>query len=265
MSRIICIASQKGGVGKTTTTLNLSYSMSRFGDRVLLIDADPQGGMSLASNVRRKSRAGLVQLLRDGLETGEALVETRDRMMTVVGSGIDDPRDALYLEEAALDGRLSQLLTSLRGRFDLVVADAPAGVGSIVHALLRATDGIILPLRCQAAMLKSLPMMLRLVREVQQDSNPSLRVDGAVVTMWDERSEQQEQLRRAFVAQLPPNLVFGTMIPDDESFEEASRRGVPVALVAEGGSAARAYLDLAMELRDRRGKGGDSDGSQDLF
>ena len=265
MTRILTVASQKGGVGKTTTTLNLSYSLSRFGDRVLLIDADPQGGMSIASNVRRKSRLGLVQLLRDSDRIGELVVPTRDRTMAVLGSGIDAPSDALFLEQAAREGRLSSLIQHLANGYQYVVADAPAGVGSIVSALLAASDGVVIAMRCQAIMLHSLPLFLRLVQDVRRESNPRLQIEGALITMWNASSAVEEKLRSEFVGKFPPEVLFRTMIPSDEAFEVASMRGVPVSMMPKGRDAARAYLDLAMELKERSREGGSDDDVEGLF
>ncbi len=269
MSRIIAIASQKGGVGKTTTALNLGFSLSRFGQRVLLVDADPQGGIALASNLKRRTTRGLVQVLRGECALESVVAPTRDGTMAALGSGASDPLDAMELEDAARDGRLGALLRQAADGFGYVFLDAPAGVGCIVHALLRASHGVLLALRCQSLSVKSLPALLRLIRYVQEGESPGLRLEGAVLTLRDERSPSEEQIRKDFLASLPEGVVFRTEIRFDEAFERASLKALPVALLPEAQAAARTYMDLALEFREREtrrdGGGEEHEHVQGLF
>jgi chromosome partitioning protein len=266
MGRTLTVASQKGGVGKTTTALNLGYTLARLGHRVLLVDADPQGGMAIASNLKKKATVGLVDFLRGDVNPEDIVVSTRDGRMSVVGSGVIRPDDTILIEDSARDGRLQSAIETIRGGFDYVFLDAPAGVGGIVSSLLGVSDGVILMLRCRSLVLKSLPIFLKLLRQVRDEHNPELQLEGALVTMWKGDSDLERQTLDELVACIPEALFFRTVIPEDENFEHASIKAVPVILLPGGRKTARPYLELAMEIKERevlRGIGGDADDQAD--
>jgi chromosome partitioning protein len=256
MPRIITIASQKGGVGKTTTTLNLGYSLSRFGHRVLLVDADPQGGMAIASDLRKRSSLGLVQLVSGRVSAGDVIIPTRDGSMAMMASGVVEPGDALLLEDAAHVGRVPRAIKAIAHGYSYVLLDAPAGIGSVVRALLCASN--------------SLPTFLRLAENVRERDNPGLEIEGALISMRDARSTLEEEALAQLRAGLPEGVLFNTSIDFDEAFERANQRALPVALLPEAAAATRAFMDLAMELmareRERQAPGGGEDESaQGLF
>jgi chromosome partitioning protein len=262
----LTIASQKGGVGKTTTALNLGYTLGRLGHSVLLVDADPQGGMAIASNLRKKTTAGLVDLLRDDAAVDEVIVRTRDGSMSVVGSGVVSPADTVCMEDAARDGRLQLAIEKVSPGFDYVFLDAPAGVGGIVTSLLTVSDSVILMLRCRSLVLKSLPIFLKLLRQIREVHNPALQLEGALVTMWKGNSRLERQTLEDLGGSIPEALFFRTVIPEDDNYEHASIKAVPVILLPGGRETARSYLELAMELKEReliRGIGGDVDEQTD--
>lgn len=262
MPRVLTVASQKGGVGKTTTVLNLGYTLARLGTRVLLVDADAQGGMAIASNLKKKTDRGLVHLLRGEASPEEITAVTRDGKMWIVGSGVSTPEDVFFLEERARDGSLEAAIRDLSRGYDHVFLDAPAGVGGTVTALLAASDGVILILHCRNLLLKSLPIFLKLVRHVRTHHNPDLVLDGALVTMWNSESPFEREILSELSESVPDALFFRTVIPSDGRFEEASIKAVPVMLLPEGRETARPYLELALEMKERellRGVGGESD------
>ncbi len=256
MGRVIVVASQKGGVGKTTTALNLGYSLSRLGNHVIIVDADPQGSLAIAANLSRKTTIGLAQVLSDECLLGEALTRSRDEALAMLGSGVTDPDHATAIEEGARSGRLRTELRRLSEASHYVLVDAPAGVGGLVRALMEAADGIIIPVRCQTLYLKSLPVFLRLVQKVREGANPSFQVDGAVVTLRDEHSALENSLFDEFVRGVPESLFFKTVIRQDEAFEKASHKALPVAMLPGALAATRAYLDLALEYREREAERG---------
>jgi chromosome partitioning protein len=273
MARVVTVGSQKGGVGKSTTVLNLGYSLSRFGRRVLLVDADPQSGMSIASNLSRRTASGLVQILRGDADPLAAVTFARDRMLAGLNTGIVELEDAFFLEQACRNGGLAAIFRALDGSFDYVLIDAPAGVGSIVHGLLAASHGAILVVRCQTILVKSLPIFLKAVQYARQTANPQLVLVGALMTMRDPKDALDEQLSRELQESFPASVFFKAQIPLDPVYEIASQRAVPVARLRsalEGArTAAQAYMDLALEFRERdeashAGGAGDED-AEGLF
>jgi chromosome partitioning protein len=263
MTRIITVASQKGGVGKTTTTLNLGFSLGRLGNRVLLVDTDPQGSIGLATNLRKRTQHGMVQVIRGELSLEKVISITKDRTMGVLGTGALEPDDAILLEDAARDGRLKAVIAECATAFDYVIVDAPAGVGSQVSALLEASDGVILVLRAQALALKSLPTLLRLIHHVRETRNAKLLLEGILFTVRHHELPEENKSCEEFLQGLPAPFFFETQIPYDPRFEEASGKCIPLALLKGGEDLSRIFLDLAVEFRAREARRISPQGGQD--
>lgn len=251
MGRIITIASQKGGVGKTTTTLNLGYSLSRFGNRVLLLDSDPQGGMTLATNLKKRTDLGLINMLVEGRQPSDIIMQTRDSSLAVAGIGRLDPEDVFMLDEFAKNGRLSAGVKKLAEGFDYLLIDAPAGVGGMVTSLLVASDSVIPVVLCRALAIKSLPLLLNLVNWVREHKNRDLVLEGVLMTMFDEGSEVERELFKEVRASLPEEILFRTTISFQGVYEKASVRSVPVGMLKEGQDGAKQYMNLAWEIKER--------------
>lgn len=248
MSRIIAIASQKGGVGKTTTTLNLGFSLSRISGPVLLIDGDPQGGLADASNLKARTTEGLIDVLRGKRKPSEVLMPTRDNTMAVVGIGATRPGDVEELERRA--DELGKIVRALSAGFDYTIIDVPAGIGSMVAALLRASDSVIVALNPRPLAVRSLPSLLRLLAELSRTGS-DVNFEGVIVTMMDGESEVETKLHQRLRDELPNEGVFKSVIPYDRLFEKASLKAVPIAMLAGASDLGRAYMDVAMELKAR--------------
>jgi chromosome partitioning protein len=255
MRRVITIGSQKGGVGKSTTVLNLGYSLSRLGHRVLLVDGDPQNGMSIATNLGARAKGGLLQVLRGEIDAEEAVAFTRDRSLAGLNTGIASPEDVFFLEAAAGDNRLLPIISAAGRGFDFVLIDAPAGVGALVYGLLAASQGVLLVARCQNVCLRSVPTFLRTVELARKRANPDLRLIGALMNMRRDEDPVEQKLHAEFVGLVPADALFQTEVPWDPFFEEASQRAVPAAWLRGGQSLAQRYLDLAFEVKQRTDMG----------
>jgi len=254
MGKIITIASQKGGVGKTTTTLNLGFSLTRFGSKVMLIDGDPQGGMAIASNLIKQTQNGLIHLLKDEVKAEDVIFSTRDRTMGVVGLGNLQPDDVILLENEARSGTFGMLLQSLSKSYDYVLIDSPSGVGGIPASLLSVSDSVLIVVNCRVLALKTIPLLLRLIKSIKANHNSKLDLEGVVISMFNEKSKVEQQILGEIRKVFPPQAFFQSIVPFNEYFEEASMHSVPVALMPDGLKLARPYVEIAMELKEKDAK-----------
>ncbi len=249
MKKTIAIVSQKGGVGKTTTALNLGYSLSLTGAKVLIIDGDPQGGVALAINLKTRTAKGLVHALKkDSSEAKDIIEFIKEDSLAVVGVGIEQPEDIHFFEQTADDGSLGKLVKSLAGDFDYVLIDAPVGVGRIVKALLGVSSTYLLLINCKAGTVKSLPKIIKLAEWLKKNVNRKLELEGMVTTMFDSTSPSEQKIYNHFKARLPDEYFLKTVIPFDTRFELASIKAIPVALLADGHEVAKPYMQLATEI-----------------
>ncbi len=269
MGRVITVASAKGGVGKTTTVLNLGFELGRFAGRVLLVDADPQAGLASASNLRATNPEGLLDLVLGRSDAERVVTSTRDPGLSLVGFGAPEDADLAAYDRCATSGAISSALRELATGFDYVIADAPAGVGSITRALLEGSDGLLIPVQARSLAVKTLPGMLRLLRSVRAGKNPALELAGVVITMLDYVSNAEYEISRSIRDVLPEGALLRTAIPRNEQFERASMEALPVALLSDAQRASKAYLELAMELKSREMSsqlaGKEGDGELGLF
>lgn len=251
MNRIITIASHKGGVGKTTTALNLAYAIGRFGFRTLLVDLDPESGTTIASNLRNFTSKGLIDLLLGTAVKADVLAESNDKLLTVIGSGEILPAHMHAFEQAAWDGKLATLLKELGSDYQYTIIDAPAGVGGVVHAALNASQGAILTTNCSPISLKSIPSFLKLIEHISTNGNPQLQLDGVLLSMVDTRSATDMAIFEQIQAVIPFEAFFQTVIPYVESIAQSSLEAVPVAMLPGAEEAAQLYTNLVSELYQR--------------
>jgi chromosome partitioning protein len=261
VAKIICVAGQKGGVGKTTTALNLGYTLSRVGSRVLLVDGDPQAGMTLATSLRARTEKGLIDVLRGDLAPADVVVKTRDESLSVAGIGDLEPEDVFLLEDDRQRERMAAAIRELASGYDFVFLDAPAGVGGLVATWLSAADSVMLVVTPRLLSLTSLPPFLGLLLWIQEHRNPRLALEGVLITMHDAGNASENEIIGELRGAFPAGSVFRVTIPADENFEVASERSLPVALLPGGAPLARPYLELAVELKSRElaGTAGSSD------
>jgi chromosome partitioning protein len=256
MARIVAVANQKGGVGKTTTTINLAASLALADRRVLLVDVDPQG--NLTSGVGLKGHASPAGTIYEALTAPEPAPDPR---AFVIPTGVDHlalvPADRnLTGAEIEMVGftrreeRLRMLLTPLRDEYDYIFIDCPPSLGLLTLNALVAADAVLIPLHCEYFALEGLADLVGTLRRVRAGLNPALDIEGVLLTMYDERTNLGQQVAtdvRGFFKE----KVFQTVIPRNVRLGEAPSHGMPVILYDVKSRGAEAYLALAREVLAR--------------
>lgn len=245
----MAVVNQKGGVGKTTTAINLAAALAEHGQRVLLIDMDPQGNASTGLGVRRDDREqSTYHVLTDGLSIDDAVRPTRVRGLYILPSHPD--LAAAELEIGTADGRtrrLSDAMEAATAGFDYVLIDCPPSLNLLTLNALTAARSIIVPLQCEFFALEGLSQLLKTVEMAKAGINPKLAIDGVVLTMYDKRNRLSAQVADDVRRHLG-RAVFETVIPRNVRIAEAPSFAEPVTTYDSASQGAKAYRRLAREI-----------------
>lgn len=249
MSRILAIANQKGGVGKTTTAVNLAASLAVAELRTLLIDLDPQGNATSAYGIDKASmKTHVYQALVDGVPLAEALVPTEIPFLTLAPTGPDlAGAEVELVNMVAREQRLQQALAPLRGQFDFIIIDCPPSLGLLTLNALTVADSVIIPLQCEFYAMEGMGHLMSTIELVRTHLNPRLQIDGIVLTMYDRRNKLSLQVESETTTYFG-RQVFETRIPRNVRLSESPSFGKPAVLYDVTAPGTKAYLDLASEL-----------------
>lgn len=252
--RVVSVVNQKGGVGKTTTAVNLATAMAAVGKRVLIVDADPQGNASTGLGMPRANRgAGCYELMFDGLSVEDVAQPTIIPDLSIITSSADLAGAEIQLVTTERrEYRMKEALERSANNYDLMLIDCPPSLNLITLNALVASDAILVPLQVEFYALEGMTSLLQTVEAIRARFNPTLEVEGVVLTMYDKRNSLSDAVAHD-VRSYFGDKVFDTVIPRNVRVSEAPSHGKPVLLYDLKCPGSQAYMHLASEILKREG------------
>jgi len=249
MSQIICIANQKGGVGKTTTAINLSAALAVSEKKTLLVDCDPQGNATTGMGIEK---AGISKTLYHGMlgETGikSLIMDSAIDTLKIIPSRVElIGFEVEMMSHPERELALKKLLGQVNNSFDYIIIDCPPSLSLLTVNALTAADLMLIPLQCEFYALEGLGQLLRTVKLIKRNLNPNLKIAGILLTMFDKRTNLSHQVAEN-AEKYFKNLVFKTVIPRNVRLGEAPSFGKPILLYDAASTGAKSYFDLAKEI-----------------
>jgi len=252
MSKIIAIANQKGGVGKTTTAINVAASLAALEQKTLIVDADPQANSASGIGINpRTIETSIYECMVDGADIQHAIIETKIDYLHLIPSNID--LVGAEVEMVNLENREEKMriaLEPIKDDYDFIIVDCSPSLGLITVNALTAADAVIIPVQCEYFALEGLGKLLNTIKIIQSRLNPALEIEGILLTMYDVRlrlsNQVVEEVRLHF-----QDIVFDTIIPRNVRLSEAPSFGIPVLAHDADSKGAISYLNLAREIIDK--------------
>ncbi len=257
MGKIVTIANQKGGVGKTTTAVNLAAALGALGKSVLLIDTDPQGNATSGYGIKKKAIAGSsYDLLMGRMPFEEVVVKTLYNNVSIIPSSIDLAGAELELVSMKRrEFKLRDAIVSKKHSFDYIIIDCPPSLGLLTLNGLNACDTVLIPIQCEYYALEGLSQLMSTIRQVKKLYNPNIDIEGVLLTMYDSRINLTVQVVDE-VKKFFPQKVYSTAIPRNVRVSEAPSYGKPIQFYDAGSKGSEAYDRLAAEFLSRNRRAG---------
>jgi chromosome partitioning protein len=252
MARIFCIANQKGGVGKTTTTVNLAAGLARIGQKVLVVDLDPQGNATMGSGIdKRALEISVYDVLLESATLAEATRRSEKAGYDIVGANRELAGAEVELVELERrDKRLKGALASVESRYDFVLIDCPPSLSLLTLNGLCSAHGVVVPMQCEYFALEGLSDLVNTIKQVHANLNPDLKIIGLLRVMYDPRITLQQQVSEQLKSHFGPK-VFNTVIPRNVRLAEAPSYGLPGVVFDPGSKGAQAFIEFADEMVQR--------------
>ncbi len=252
MARIFCVANQKGGVGKTTTTVNLAAGLSKVGQRVLVVDLDPQGNATMGSGIDKRT---LELTVYDVLLENASIAEVRQRKAAVGYDVVGANRELAGAEVELVelerrDQRLKTALAAVDAEYDFVLIDCPPSLSMLTLNGLCSAHGVIVPMQCEYFALEGLSDLVNTIKQVHANLNPALQIIGLLRVMFDPRITLQQQVSEQLKSHFG-NKVFDTVIPRNVRLAEAPSYGLPGVVFDPASKGAQAFVAFAQEMVSR--------------
>ena len=248
MGKVISVANQKGGVGKTTTTINLCTILAKKGKKVLLIDADPQGNATSGLGVDKEIEVSTYDILANDATIEQSLQDTAIKNLKVCPSNINlAGAEVELVSMMSREQRLKEKLEEIKDRFDYILIDCPPSLGLITLNAFTASDSVLIPVQCEYYALEGLGQLLNTINLVKKHLNKNIQIEGAILTMYDMRTNLSNQVVKE-VKKYFDNKVYKTVIPRNVRLSEAPSYGMPITEYDPRSKGAKSYLKFAKEF-----------------